>query len=103
MNREEVLEKSRKENKDEGMIAAENKGRKIGFCVFCIVFVFITIFSLINGQPSYAPRAMFWAFVAVEAYPKYTFTKQKAYLIITIAGSVAAIASLCSFIFTVLR
>ena len=104
MNREEVLAKSRKENIDEGMIEAENKGRKMGFCVFCIVFAFIVIFNFFNGQPTnYAAKTMFWAFLAVEAFPKYAFTKQKAYLIITIAGSIAAIASLGSFIITVLR
>ncbi len=102
MNREEILAKSRKERNDEGMVEAENKGRKIGLCVFCAVSAFIILFNFFNGQSSYAPMAMFWAFIAAEAYPKYTFTKQKSYLIITIAGAIAAIASLGSFVITVL-
>lgn len=104
MNREEILAKSRKENIDEGMIEAENKGRKMGVGVFCIVFAFIVIFNIINGQTTdRAVKAMFWAFLAVEAYPKYAFTKQKSYLFITIVGAIASIASLGTFILTVLR
>ena len=102
MNREEILAKSRKERNDEGMVEAENKDLKIGLCVFCAVSAFIILFNFFNGQSSYAPMAMFWAFIAAEAYPKYTFTKQKSYLIITIAGAIAAIASLGSFVITVL-
>ncbi len=45
MNKEEILEKSRKEKSDEGLIAAENQGRKIGIGEFCGVFVFIILFN----------------------------------------------------------
>ncbi len=103
MNKEEILTRSRNENKDEGMSAAENKGRKIGSLVFCLVFIFITVFNLLNGQSNYAPAAMFWAFIAAESYPKYVFTKQKTYMVTTVAGAVASIASLGSFIITTLR
>lgn len=103
MNREEILEKSRKEKIDEGMISAENRGRKIGFCVFCAIFVFIMVFNLLNGQPSFGPKSMFWAFVAAEAYPKYCFTKNKTFLVTTIAGSIASAASLTSFVISVIR
>ncbi len=53
MNKEEILEKSRKEKSDEGLIAAENQGRKIGIGVFCGVFVFIILFNFFYGQPNY--------------------------------------------------
>ena len=47
MNKEEILQKSRQENKDEGMIAAEAAGRKIGVTAFCIVFVIIMLLNLL--------------------------------------------------------
>ncbi len=103
MNKEEILEKSRKEKSDEGLIAAENQGRKIGIGVFCGVFVFIILFNFFYGQPNYAPMGMFWAFLAAEAYPKYKFTQRKGYLLIVVAGAIACIASLGSFIITTLR
>lgn len=98
MNKDEILAKSRNEKSDEGMQQAENKGRRIGVSAFCGVFIFIVIFNLFNGQQSYAPQAMFWAFVAAEAYPKYRFTKRKEYLISTIAGCIASVAFLVNFI-----
>lgn len=103
MNREEILEKSRNEKKDEGMIEAENKGRRIGITAFSAVFIFIILFNFINGQPSYAPMAMFWAFAAAEAYPKYKFTNKKDYLVTAIAGAVASIGFLACFVINVLR
>ena len=71
MNREEILAKSRAEKMDEGMQQAENRGRRIGVSAFCCVYVFIVIFNFVQGYPSYGFHAMFWAFVAAEAYPNY--------------------------------
>lgn len=98
MNKEDVLERSRAEKVDEGMQEAENRGRRIGEIAFCGVFIFITLFNFFKGQPNYAPMAMLWAFLAAESYPKYQFSKNKSYLVATIAGTVASIASLVSFV-----
>ena len=99
-----ILSRKSGENidKDEGMTEAENRGRRIGVMAFSAIFIFIVLFNLFNGQPNYAPMAMFWAFLSAEAYPKYRFTKQKAYLVTTIAGGVASLASLASFVLSVL-
>ena len=98
MNKEEILMKSRKEKKDEGMIQAENHGREIGISAFCLVFIFVYLFNFFTNQPNHGPFAMFWAFMAAEAYPKYRFSKSKAYLVTTIAGSITSIISLLSLI-----
>lgn len=103
MNKDEILAKSRKEKLDEGLIYAENRGRKIGISVFCLVFAFIVLFNFFNGESSYAPMAMFFAFVASESYPRYSFTKNKGYLITVVAGAIACIAFLGSLIITTLR
>ena len=103
MNREEILAKSRAEKMDEGMQQAENRGRRIGVSAFCCVYVFIVIFNFVQGDPSYGFHAMFWAFVAAEAYPKYRFTGNKGFLVSTVAGALASAASLGSFVISVLR
>lgn len=102
MNREEILAKSRKENNDEGLIEAENRGRKIGIAVFCSVLIFIIIFNLFNAQSNYVPMALFWAYIAAETYPKYKFTSKSGYLITVIAGAVASIAYLLCHVLMVL-
>lgn len=103
MNREEILAKSRAEKLDEGMQRAEERGRKIGISAFCCVFIFITIFNLYGGRTNSGPAAMFWAFIAAEAYPKYRFSKNSAYLISAVAGSLASAASLAGFVLDILR
>lgn len=95
MNREEILQKSRDAKQDEGFVQAENQGRRMGIVAFVCVFIFIFIFSFINGQNTYAPLSMFWAFVAAEAYPKFRFTSNRAYLLTTICAS---LLTLCYFV-----
>ncbi len=102
MDKETILAKSRKEKNDEGMIIAENRGRKLGISVFCGFYVVITVFNLFTDQPNNIPTAMFWAYIAAEALPKYRFTKSKTYLITSIAAFIAALASLLNFVISYL-
>lgn len=103
MNKEDILKKSRQQQNDEGMEYTENSGRKFGFAAFSFVFIFIIIFNFFMGIQNHAVYALYWTFVAAESIPKYRFTKNKAYLIITIAGFTAAIASLLRFVMVSLR
>lgn len=103
MDREELLKKSRQQQKDEGMEQTENNGRKLGFIAFCCVFVFEVLFYSFLGEQNYAIFALFWAFIAAEAIPKYRFTHKKSYLITIIAGFVAAIVSLITFVLVSVR
>ena len=103
MNKEEVLARSRKEGIDEGVVEAENRGRKWGYVIFSIVCIFVIIFNFINGQKNYEIMAVIFAFTGAEAYAKYSFTKQKVFLVSTIAGAVAAITFLANHVLLVLR
>ena len=103
MNKEEILAKSRLENEDEGLKEAENQGRKIGITAFALMEIVIVCFNWFAGQPNYVPFAMFWAFVAAEAYPKYRFTKKRTYLVSTITGGMAAVLFLACHVISVMR
>ena len=103
MDKEEILQKSRQERNDEGLVAARGQGQKVGVGAFCVVFAVIVAFNFANGLSSYAPMAMFWAFLAAEAYPQYRFTKNKGYLVATVAGAIACVAFLGSLVITTLR
>ncbi|MGN0348623.1 MAG: DUF6442 family protein [Roseburia sp.] len=74
------------------MHSQENNGRKIGFAAFCCLCLFLTVFHLFHGQPNSVPTALLWAFLATEAYPKYKFTSNVAYLLIVIFGILGCIA-----------
>jgi hypothetical protein len=105
MQKEEVLERSRKERADEGMEHAGNRGRQFGFAAFCVMFIILVIFILIydSAKTFYAISALFWIYVSVEAFAKYRFAKNKAYLVTAIAGSIASLAYLANYILTTLN
>ena len=79
MEKEEVLAMSRREKTDEGFIVAEHQGKRLGVAAFSAVLIFIVLFNLFTGQNNNIPLSLCWAFVAAEAYPKYTFTKKSSY------------------------
>ena len=68
MNREEILERSRNERRDEGEVEAENRGRHIGLMVFTIAFLAILLFNFLCKQKSYGYVALYWTFVVGESY-----------------------------------
>lgn len=103
MNREEILAKSRQEGIDEGLIAAENQGRKIAITVFTLIFGLIAIFDFFNGQSNPEVYALYFAFIAAEAYPKYRFTLQSGYIVLAIGGAIACIGFLAMYLLQVLR
>ncbi len=63
MDKNTVLEKSRNSRRDEGIECAESKGRKIGFVIFSLIFLFIILFNLFfsggNNSVFYAASSMF--------------------------------------------
>lgn len=107
MNKEDILLKSQMENHDEGEENAENQGRALGVIAMAAIFIFVTVFSMIfsrnNTTASYAVSAMFWAFLSVNNIPKYRFTKKISMLISSIGFAIASIASLLSYIITVIK
>lgn len=103
MKKDEILNRSRQEKRDEGMEYVKNNGLKIGFVAFSLVFIFIVIFNFFMGMQNHSVFALYWTFFAVAIIPKYQFTKNKAYLIAIIGGIVAATISLISFVITSVR
>ena len=105
IKRDEILQKRRQSNNDEGMEYAENQGRKIGFIAFTILFIFIAIFNLFFGDPrtSYATFSLFWIYIAGEVYEKFCFTKRGLDIITTIVASFSSILFTVKFILITLR
>lgn len=107
MKKEDILMKSQMENHDEGEENAENQGRALGVIAMAVIFIFITVFSMIfsrnNSTASYAASAMFWAFLSAYYIPQYQFTKKKSMLVVSVGFAIASIASLLNLIIMVLK
>ncbi|MGG5460302.1 DUF6442 family protein [Clostridium sp. B9] len=107
MDKNSILEKSRKSRKDEGIEYVEEKGRKIGYIIFCFIFLFIGIFNLLYSNGSnevfYATSSMFWVFIATDSFQKFKFTDKKVDLVTTIFASIATVGFLVNFIICTLK
>ena len=58
MDKKEILQRAQRENQDDGMAAAENRGRKYGFSAFCILCIAVLIFNDIYDRPNDLPMAV---------------------------------------------
>ena len=77
MDKEEILERSRRENVDEGMIDALNSGNRLGIIICTAVFSFFAIFNAVFDRNNDLLFAMYGSFIVAEAYEKYRFTGKK--------------------------
>lgn len=100
MVKEDILAKSRKEKKDEGMEYIENHGRRVGFMVFLFVVAFLLVFSFFYGESDtfHAVLALLWIFIATEGYAKYHYLKSKGYLVTAITSGLASFAHIVSYV-----
>lgn len=104
MDKHEILAKAKEEQIDEGAMQAENQGRIAGTIAFLAVYAFIMTFNLYVGAKSnQAVNAMFTAFIAAGAFPKWKFTKRKIFLVLTIAGAILTLLFLVAAVFDTLR
>ena len=77
MDKKEILQRAQRENQDDGMAAAENRGRKYGFSAFCILCIAVLIFNDIYDRPNDLPMAVMMAYLAAESYPRFAFTRSR--------------------------
>lgn len=100
MLKEEILEKSKKENRDEGQQYVENEGRKIGYVLFAITYAFLVVFNAFygNSESIAAISALFWIFMSTDGYVKYRYTKNYVYLILFIAGGLASVLNIINHV-----
>ena len=100
MEKQDILEKSRREKTDEGVTYAENAGRRYGMIAFCLLNSAVILYNLVKGRDSYLPLTLFWGYLAAEGLGKYQARRERKYLWVVVCG---AIASLCFLLCYVLR
>ena len=103
MDRDEILRRSRAEKEDEGSTFLENKGRRWGIIGFCAMYILLVVFDLITGQSSHSLNALFWSYIALEAWGKYRISRRRAFLTTTVLSAVASLCFLACHVLEVLR
>lgn len=103
MKKEDILERSRNEKKDEGVEYTMSKGRKIGVAGMASMFIILFLFNFFTGQDNYMVEALFWSYIGFESFGRYSVTKQKVLLFTAIVGVIVGILALATHIISVLR
>ena len=98
--KEEILARSRKSNKDEGVEYAALKGNKLGETTMAIVVIPILAFAILIREFTafFAVGAAIAAFTFAQCLAEYRFTKRKYHLAWTIFMVMATIACLVIFV-----
>ena len=103
MDREEILRRSRAEKEDEGNTFLENKGRRWGMVGFCAMTIVLLVFNLAAGQNSCSVLAMFWSYIALEAWAKYRVSRRHTFLTVAVLAAFRSLCVLACHVLEVLR
>ena len=99
MDKQEILNKSRNSNTDEGREYFENKGRKIGYIIFYVIAIFMILFGKYYGKESHSVFTLLWLFTTVDTFTRFRFYHEKIYILfISLISFVFMINSFVSFI-----
>lgn len=92
MNKDEILRKSREQKEDEGVIHADNSGRRYGFIGLTIMFAAHVLLVRSWWKLCCNPMSLWCSFTGAECFGKYKATSRK---VTYLAGSHCASPLLC--------
>jgi len=101
MNKEDILEKSRKENKNKDMAELEviyqasNIAGRVGMLVCCIIAILEVIFI---GRPNFSTWAIYFSILATLMLVKYIKLRRRHELWITVLYSACFVAFFIAYI-----
>lgn len=102
MNKEDILSRSREQKEDEGIIYAENKGRRYGVIGFSVMFIIIMFFNIFTKHNNFIPYCMYFGYISAEAYGRNQITHDKKLVVTTVFAAVSSILFLVCHIINVL-
>lgn len=100
MRKEEILERSRSEQRDEGKEFVLAKGRKSGINGMVIIFCILAVYNLYNGrqETNSALIALMFGYLSCESLGIYTISKRRRDLLKVIIGAVISIYFLVNYL-----
>lgn len=100
MDKEEILEKSRKENllHDEGEMNARDKGRQWGEIGFLFLCVAVGIYNFVLGLDASLPIVFFFGYLSCDAFGRYGARRDKSRLVTGILYAIGTLAFLVAYV-----
>ena len=104
MDRDEVLERSRKENLlgDEGERDCRNRGRQWGAVGFLSLCVLAMLYHRILGVENHLPLVFFLGYLTCEAFGQYGARRERSALIAALLGAAGTLASAAAYVLATL-
>ena len=104
MDKDEILEKSRKENRihDEGVMDARRKGQQAGVIGFLFLIVAVILYNLLMGINSPLPVLFLLGYLTCQAWGEYIARRGKTTLITGIIGIFGTIAAIGAYVVSTL-
>ena len=107
MNREKILEKSRRENilGDERDMHIKNSANEFGFALMFLVFIILIIISYITDYDITSAVIVFWgfmfgksSFMCLKKYREFTSREKISYTLMSLGSMILLITSLIDLI-----
>lgn len=98
MKKEELLQKYRNEQRDEGRDDINEKGDREGFFALCLLSLLLMMYKVWTKQPFGDIIALLFVFLSVGAIKRYQLDKDRTTLFFGIATGIITLASLIYFV-----
>lgn len=103
MKKEEILERSRAEKKDEGVEFEQGRGRLYGIAGMTVLYLVLIIFNWAYKQNNSSLFAVYWTYLAFEMFGRYRVIRKKSLFTEGIISAIAAAGFLIAHIIMVVR
>lgn len=84
MNKEDILARSRHENKDEINEYIDNKALTIASIIFVLISLLMFVFSFIStiqNEMIYTTLSLLWSYISIYCFARYYYLKSKVYMV----------------------
>lgn len=98
MKKEELLEKYRQEQQDEGKDDSNRKGDEHGFIALCLLSILLVVYQTIKNQPFGAVTALLFIFLSVGSFSRYRRNPDRATLLFGIITGLVTLGSLFLYV-----
>lgn len=85
MNKEDILARSRHENKDEINEYIDNKTLVVGSTIFvfiCLLMLAVSFISKIQNEIIYTTLSLLWSYLSIYCFARFYYLKLKLYILI---------------------
>ncbi|WP_288924063.1 DUF6442 family protein [uncultured Bifidobacterium sp.] len=104
MDRDEILEKGRKDNRlhDEGALDAHQKGRRVGVAGFMVLIAVVIIYNAAIGISISLPLVFLLGYLTCQAWGQYVARRETVVLVTGVVGSVGLVIALAGYVLSTL-